>query len=111
MDHLYAEHPEPASITHSLRTPDGGGWWPRCLSSRPHIRERGQRQTSAGRDLEGGVGLVMKIGFSGTTTAWRWYPRRAGLARGTRGCQTMLLPRSFNKLQPKLSHLPRSGPA
>lgn len=47
MDHVYQENPEPATIHHSLRTDEGGGWWGRYTSSRPHVLERQERQLAA----------------------------------------------------------------
>jgi hypothetical protein len=44
MDHVYSEHPEPAAVTHSLRTEEGGGWWDRYTAKRPHVLEREHRQ-------------------------------------------------------------------
>ncbi len=49
MDHLYAEHPEPAEVTHSLYTEEGTAWRDRYLQRRPHIRER---QAAAEPDFE-----------------------------------------------------------
>jgi ribosomal protein S18 acetylase RimI-like enzyme len=40
MDRVYAEHPAPAEVTHSLRTGAGAGWWDRYSASRPHVLER-----------------------------------------------------------------------
>jgi 8-oxo-dGTP diphosphatase len=44
MDHLYAQHPEPAAIRHGYRTDEGAVWWERYVAARPHIAEREQRQ-------------------------------------------------------------------
>lgn len=44
MDHLYGQHPEPAEITHSIRTDSGAAWWDRYTARRPHVLEREQRQ-------------------------------------------------------------------
>ncbi|MCW2929909.1 MAG: hypothetical protein JWM19_871 [Actinomycetia bacterium] len=47
MDHLYAQHPEPARIEHGYRTDEGGGWWDKYVSSRPEVAGREERQRAA----------------------------------------------------------------
>jgi hypothetical protein len=52
MDHVYATHPEPAEVSHSLRTDEGGGWWEHYIAKRPEIAERERRQEEGGEGHE-----------------------------------------------------------